>query len=62
MVYLYAVMVVGALAVGFVAGMVSLKRSQEWCPGCGFAVRCAFCPGHPTPRQVRESLRGGGGR
>lgn len=36
-----------ALTVGFLAGFVTFKRSLQWCRGCGAALRCPECPGHP---------------
>jgi hypothetical protein len=35
--------VVAALLVGFLAGMLTLKRSTRWCPMCGMALRCPDC-------------------
>lgn len=44
------------LAIGFVAGLLVLKRSALWCPGCGRVLRCTGCPGQPTPREARTRL------
>lgn len=43
-----AVAVVVALAVGFLAGLVTFKRSLRWCPGCGAVLRCPECAGRPS--------------
>lgn len=32
-----------ALVVGWLAGMVTLKRSAHWCQGCGARLGCVEC-------------------
>ncbi len=44
----YLVAILAALLLGFVAGLVTLKRSSHWCPACGAVVRCTECAGQPT--------------
>lgn len=47
-----------ALTLGFIAGLVALKRSSQWCPGCGDPLRCTRCAGQPTPHETRSRLVG----
>jgi hypothetical protein len=35
--------VIAATILGWVAGMWTLKRSQQWCPRCGRTLSCANC-------------------
>jgi hypothetical protein len=51
------VVIIMAVLLGFVAGLVALKRSSRWCPACGDLLRCAHCPGRPSPAEAREALR-----
>jgi hypothetical protein len=54
-----AMMIIGpavAAILGFAAGLVTIKRSERWCPACGETLRCVHCPGRPTPTQTRRSL------
>ena len=39
--------VVAALVVGFLAGLLTFKRSLRWCPQCGETLRCPYCPRQP---------------
>jgi hypothetical protein len=39
----YAITAVLTALLGFVAGMLTFKRSQRWCPRCGIALRCLEC-------------------
>lgn len=32
--------------VGFLAGFRFVKRTQQWCPGCGAPITTSHCP-HP---------------
>ncbi len=48
-----------AVALGFIAGMATLKRSTRWCPACGSILRCTSCAGRPTPQETRARLRAG---
>lgn len=41
--------VIGFTALGWVAGMVTFRRSRRWCPECGGTLRCINCPA-PRPR------------
>jgi hypothetical protein len=34
---------VGAVLLGFVAGLWTLKRSQQWCKACGSTLTCPDC-------------------
>lgn len=52
----YLAVTLPALALGFGGGMVSLKRSSRWCPGCGEPLRCIRCVGQPTPREALSRL------
>jgi hypothetical protein len=47
-----------ALTLGFIAGLVALRRSSRWCPGCGDVLRCVRCAGQPTPRESLARLAG----
>jgi hypothetical protein len=51
----FAMMIVVAALLGFVAGMATFKRSERWRPGCGNVLRCVACPGHPSPFSARLS-------
>ncbi len=42
--YLLAGTTAIAAAAGFVAGMVTFKRSLVWCVACGATLRCVECP------------------
>ncbi len=52
----YSLVALGALAIGFLAGMVTFKRSLRWCPIDGSTLRCPACSGHPTPVEARTIL------
>ena len=52
----YLVVVLPALVLGFVAGLVTLKRSARWCPACGQALRCTHCAGQPTPSEAAKRI------
>ena len=54
--YAYLGSLIAAVAVGFVAGFALFKRSNQWCPGCGTALRCTQCAGQPTAHEARESM------
>lgn len=40
------------LVIGFLAGLVTFKRSLRWCSGCGAVLRCPECPGRGTGRSA----------
>lgn len=52
----YATTAIVAIILGFLAGLLTFKHKQRWCPGCGSALRCVQCPGQPTPDQARRAL------
>lgn len=35
--------VVGAVLLGFVAGLVTYRKSRRWCTVCGSGLRCLTC-------------------
>ena len=39
--------VIAAMVIGFLAGMLTLRKSQQWCPRCGSTMRCP--EPHDTP-------------
>lgn len=39
--------VIAALAVGFMAGLLSFKKSEQYCPDHGITKSCAICR-HPN--------------
>lgn len=45
-----------AVLVGFVAGFVTRKRSERWCPACGSTLCCPSCAGQPTQFEARRRL------
>ncbi len=62
MTYVLVVTAVVGLAIGFVCGFLTFKRSHVWCRECGGSLRCLDCAGRPKRRHVREVLRAGGQR
>ena len=40
-----AVITIFAAMLGFIAGLVTFKRSNRWCPRCGSTLVCPECPG-----------------
>jgi hypothetical protein len=43
----YAAVALAAIIVGFIAGLVTFKRSFAWCPKCGVTLRCLECASQP---------------
>ncbi len=43
MAYLFAVTVLVSVLFGFMAGLLTFKRSLRWCPVCGAVLRCPEC-------------------
>ncbi len=43
MAYLLAMTALVSVLVGFVAGLLTFKRSLRWCPVCGAVLRCPEC-------------------
>jgi hypothetical protein len=41
--WLYTIVATGLVLLGFVAGMVTFKRSLRWCPVCGATLSCRAC-------------------
>ena len=41
--FIVALTALAALAAGFVAGLVTFRRSQLWCVICGATLRCVEC-------------------
>ena len=37
------ILVVLVAVTGFVAGFLTFKRSNRWCPRCGGTLRCEAC-------------------
>jgi hypothetical protein len=53
--YAYIGMAVAALLLGFVAGLLTFKRSNRWCPTCGHPLICkANCGGRPDVSRPRD--------
>lgn len=48
--------VVGALLVGFVAGLLTFRLKQQWCPMCGETLRCTN-PAHRSYAQLPQERR-----
>lgn len=49
---------IGVALLGWLAGMVTLKRSQAWCAACGRRLSCAACArvsDYQPDRTVRTS-------
>jgi hypothetical protein len=38
-----AVTAVLAMLLGFVSGLLTIRRSARWCPSCGAGLRCPDC-------------------
>lgn len=51
----YVASTVAAVILGFLAGLLTFKQKQRWCPGCGSILRCVACPGQPTPNEARRA-------
>jgi hypothetical protein len=41
--WIYALTALAATLLGFLAGMLTIKRSARWCPVCGGTLRCPDC-------------------
>jgi hypothetical protein len=48
MVLLMAGIVIFALAVGWVAGMWTRRRTNVWCTACGHGLQCLACARVPA--------------
>lgn len=46
----YVVMVSIGVLIGFPAGLLVFRRSNRWCPSCGYTLQCASCSGRPASR------------
>jgi hypothetical protein len=42
--YLRTGALLGAVLLGFLAGLFSFKIKSRWCPTCGSTLRCPDCP------------------
>ncbi len=54
----YVIAALSALLLGFVAGLVTLKRSSRWCPACGAVLRCTECAGQPSRFEAAHRVEG----
>jgi hypothetical protein len=45
--FLTALLIAVALVAGFAAGLLTFKRSSNWCPTCGATLRCPDCAQRP---------------
>ena len=50
--YAWIAALVGALLMGWVAGMCTFKRSQRWCPVHGVTLLCLECRTHLRERHL----------
>jgi hypothetical protein len=59
--YTHLVITVAALLVGYLAGLLTFKRSNRWCPACGSSLVCAAkCHGRSdAPRPLGAGLGAG---
>jgi len=56
----YILATLAALAVGFIAGLLTLKRSNRWCPSCGHTLACTQCAHQPAgPPRTNAGLHYG---
>ena len=46
-----AIVALSALIVGFLTGLLTFKRSEQWCTECGETKRCPKCI--PLPMRAR---------
>lgn len=54
-----AVIAVMALLIGFMAGLLTFKRSERWCPNCGNGLICGRCTAAPPlPRDQAHATSG----
>jgi hypothetical protein len=44
--------VIAALMVGFLAGLLSFKQSQQFCQNCGVTKTCSICAHKPARQRV----------
>jgi hypothetical protein len=64
--YVSGVVGVVALALGFLAGLLTFRRSLQWCPSCGETLTCPGCRRGPDPggiqaRNHQTTVSGGDG-
>jgi hypothetical protein len=45
---------VGVALLGFVAGLLSFKIKNRWCPHCGLTLRCPDCAGTASVPSVYD--------
>lgn len=43
MIVMFVASIVGSVAVGWVAGMLTFRRSLTWCSACGQTLSCGNC-------------------
>jgi hypothetical protein len=55
-----AVTAVVALLVGFLAGLLTFKRSLRWCRTCGLVLRCPECGGRRSSAHPAADVRRAG--
>lgn len=46
---------VAALAIGFVAGFATYRRSRRWCTVCGTTLQCPACAQGTNRRPIRPA-------
>ncbi len=47
--YVFVMTVIVALMLGFAAGLLTFKRSCQWCPVCGAVKSCLECTARSAP-------------
>ena len=47
------IVALSALIVGFLAGLLTFKRSEQWCTECGETKRCPKCIALPVGVRTR---------
>lgn len=51
--YLLLTLTLAALFLGFLAGLLTFRVKQRWCPACGRVLRCPTCAPAFTIAQAR---------
>lgn len=42
-VHITVIAMMAAVVLGFLGGLLTFKKAQQWCPECGATLRCLDC-------------------
>ena len=48
MTVVYVLTLIGVALLGFLAGLLTFKAKQRWCPTCGATLACLTCRQRPA--------------